>query len=97
MKEDIPLQGPCPVLILRDFNGDIENFPTLSHELLKEGFTDLGAIASRWGGINNAYTCKAHNATMGSVRDYIIINSFALPLVVFSKLSKELTSTSINL
>ena len=66
--------------------GDINCLPTnLPHLAMltgnKHGWTDLGAKASHWGGIDGQGTCRAPNSNTYNRRDVIIVNPLFFSLV----------------
>ena len=50
--------------------------------LSTQGWADLGAIASTWGGEDLVPTCLTARSNQPTRRDYIFANRFALPLVM---------------
>ena len=75
-------KGSIPILMLGDFNGNPHNFPALTAIIRDHYWTDLGAVAERWGMLKNQGTCIAPSATQATRRDYIIANPEALKLIV---------------
>ena len=77
IKAELDAQSECPTFIMGDFNGGIEDFPTLAKLIDEEGWSDLGAIAGQWGQMRCEPTCWPNNSEP-SRRDYIIANALAL-------------------
>ena len=53
------LQPNGPTMILGDLNADPENIYTTSEMLNTGVWTDIGACASRWNGIDKEHTCPS--------------------------------------
>ncbi len=70
-----------PVAIMGDFNADLQMLPHCQQLVLHEDWCDVGAVASRWGGIDNQPTCLGHNALAPTRNDYLLVNAMALPLI----------------
>ena len=45
IKAELDAPSECPTFMMGDFNGDIDDFPTLTKLIDEEGWSDLGAIA----------------------------------------------------
>ena len=50
-----------------------------SKSISEEGWIDVGAKASMWGGIDNAATCHTNAEAIETRRDYMIVNLELLP------------------
>ena len=68
-------------LIAADVNGSTKDFPTLVNLEHTEQWSDLGSMASRWGGIDNQMTCKAGLLAKETRIDRIFVNTLLLPAV----------------
>ena len=60
MELDRHVKGPQ--ILVGDFNADHKDIAVLQGLIDFEGWTDLGAVASRWGQIPNEFTCVGYNA-----------------------------------
>ena len=64
-----------------DFNASLHLLPHCQQLVLHEDWCDVGAVASRWGGVDNQPTCRGHNALAPTRNDYLLVNATALPLI----------------
>ena len=71
-------RGPC--IILGDVNDDVAKM-RCSTALHEDGWSDLGAISSKWGGLDNLGTCQTTNSLAATRNDYIFVNQYVLPFV----------------
>ena len=70
-------------MISGDINADTEDIATLADMLEREGSTDIGAHAHRWGARSSEATCWAPNSGLeGTRRDVMFVNAQLLPFVV---------------
>ena len=69
------------VMIVGDFNCCIERLPHLVEICERFHFTDTGAVAARWGGVDAEITCVAPNSVDGSRNDYIFLSPELVPMV----------------
>ena len=79
--EDMSIQDPGPKLIAGDLNTVISRLPSLEDALRSGMLIDLGATASRFGGIDCEATCCASHQAKATRRDYVIVNKQADELV----------------
>ena len=70
--------GPC--IIMGDVNDDISKLHCFDN-ICNNGWADLGAVSSTWGGIDNLGTCQPPNADSITRNDYIFVNEYVLPFV----------------
>ena len=68
-------------LVLGDLNADTQDIPTIQYCLDREGWTDLGSVASIWQGEDEQTTCFAPNAKVATRRDYMFSNPAMLPRI----------------
>ena len=68
-------------LMAADVNADTEHIPTLDQLVREDQWTDVGAVASRWGGRDCQPTCKACLVANESRIDLIFVNNPLLPAV----------------
>jgi ribonuclease HI len=68
-------------MISGDFNASVNRLPTLQAILQEGHWTNLGEVASAYGGVNNDYTCQANCNASKTIRDYAILNQEALDLL----------------
>ena len=74
------MQPTCPAIIAGDLNADASDLQACSL-LQRTGWIDLGAMASRWRGVDGDYTCLAHSAHRATRRDFVFANPQAVALV----------------
>ena len=72
---------PGPKVIAGDLNADADDLEVLQRLINEEGWTDVGAHASRWGGIDSQPTCFMAGASQPTRRDFILVDDHALPLL----------------
>ena len=69
------------ILICGDVNcSNLSLLPHLQEILTTHNFTDVGAVAERWGGKNCEPTCETHNGEP-TRNDYIFISPALVPKV----------------
>ena len=64
IRDELPFRPIGPKLIGGDINCDPSQLPSLTCLLKGLGWTDVGACASIWGGVDGQATCEAPNATV---------------------------------
>ena len=70
-----------PKWITGDLNCDFADLQTLARICSDEGWSDVGAIASRWGGTDHEPTCLAAGSREPTRRDYFLVNEDFYPLI----------------
>ena len=83
--EELNANNRTHVMIVGDFNCCIERLPHLVEICERFHFTDTGAVAARWGGVDAEITCVAPNSADGSRNDYIFLSPELVPMVKFFK------------
>ena len=78
---DCDLQPKGPKLIVGDLNASLHSLPAIEAAIKDDLFTNVGSIASSYGGIDDEHTCKASPHAKATVRDYVITNPAALDLI----------------
>lgn len=81
LANELRAQPVGPQLIMGDFNGELEDFPTLITMTQEEGWTDVGAQAYVWGGQTKQTTCKVNRTAEATRRDFMLANEFLLPSI----------------
>ena len=74
---ELSLRPEGPVAIMGDLNATLQQLPHCKQLIDDGAWCDVGAVASRWGGIDNQPTCFGHNALEPTRNDYFIVNSMA--------------------
>ena len=64
-----------------DLNADPENIAATKDMLTNGLWTDLGACANRWNGIEKEFTCVTAVSKAPTRRDYIFANQEMMPLI----------------
>ena len=72
---------PGPKVIMGDFNGPIEAFPTAIALMKEHGWTDIGNDAAKCQGQPGRATCHTHKDAKESRIDYILANSQMTPAI----------------
>ena len=72
--DDMWLQPKGPKLIVGDFNASISTLSPLAHAIEQGVLYDIGANASKYGGMDCEDTCKANYKSKDTRRDYAIAN-----------------------
>ena len=92
--QELALRGFGPKIIAGGLNGDPDDFEVFRRLVNCEGWTDIGAHASRWWGEDALPTCQASGRADPTRRDYMLVNDVALALVSsFSLLSPDVFPT----
>ena len=65
-------------LIIGDFNATEGKLPTVDFLTTSKGWTDCGANASKWGGIDRQATCQANDNAKPSRIDFVLANEAIL-------------------
>ena len=68
-------------MISGDFNAHEDTIPSVRQMTTDYGWTDLGAKAEIWGGINRQHTCKAGPDAKASRIDFVLVNECLFPAI----------------
>ena len=78
---DAELQDSGPVLLVGDLNASIGNIPSVKNVIDEGTYTDIGAIASKFGRMECENTCRATPLCKATRKDYVIANQSALAII----------------
>ena len=78
---DVLQRGDVAAIYTGDINARITRYSSLSVLLAHHGWIDVGANATRWGGRNNEFTCKANEKAKTSRIDYVVANPRAQNMI----------------
>ena len=78
---DMPLHPPGPVIVAGDVNCSLRTIPNITHAINSGKLFDLGAMASKYGGIDFQPTCRANQNCKATRRDYVFANPMAEKLI----------------
>jgi len=73
---------PGPKLIMRDFNGNLDAFPTAMALIKEHGWTDIGNDEGKCNGKPGRATCHTNANASESRIDFILANSRMTPAIV---------------
>ena len=69
-------------MIVADFNGPVEAFPTITSMLKDQGWTDIGMSEEKCGPATGAPTCHTNEGARETRIDYIFTNEAMTPVVL---------------
>lgn len=79
IKEEIDVQLYIPTIIMGEFNEALYKLESIKELIKGEGWTDVGACASRWGRGDDAPTCWSSEHAKPSRIDGVVCNIAILP------------------
>ena len=71
---DAKERGDVAITYVGDFNAHITKYHNLQNLIKHNGWLDLGAHASRWGGFSHEPTCRSNERATFSTIDYALAN-----------------------
>ena len=86
---DIQLQAQHPVLITGDLNADPDKLQVVKDAIDDHVLYDVGAIASAFGGIDCAPTCRINATASPTRRDFVLANIQALKCIHFFRVDDD--------
>jgi len=79
--DEVDAQPDAPVYLVGDFNASRHKINSLEQAVQAKKLIDIGAQASKYGGIDNLGTCKPNDNTTCQRRDYVFANNWGEKLI----------------
>ena len=81
IEKEIGEDFAMPIIIQGDYNRTPNEIGTIKRMIEEDAWTDLGVVASWWGGEDNKATCQTRPKAKATRIDGVVVNQYALPLV----------------